>query len=122
MGYIYLASPYSDPDPKVRHDRFLRVCAEAARIIRAGYVVFSPIAHSHPIALSGNLGLGFCHWEHQAKVMVARADEVWVLMLDGWERSKGVAAEVALAEAFGKAVKYVSEGEIYGRGKVAEGV
>ena len=53
---IYLASPYSHPDAVVREQRFRDVCLAAARLIRAGQIVFSPIAHSHPIA-SGGFGL-----------------------------------------------------------------
>jgi hypothetical protein len=35
-----------------------------------------------------------------------RCDEVVVLMLDGWERSEGVQAEIRIAEALGKPVRY----------------
>ncbi|MCP4786572.1 MAG: DUF1937 family protein [Fuerstiella sp.] len=47
---IYLASPYSHSDANIREKRFRDVCRTAARLMRNGDVVFSPIAHGHPIA------------------------------------------------------------------------
>ena len=106
---IYLASPYSDPDPAVRQARFEAVCREAARLIEQGIVVFSPIAHSHPICIHGGLDpddlglwMGFDGWFLRA------AGEVCVLMLAGWLESKGVAAEVRMAKALRKPVTYVN--------------
>lgn len=37
------------------------------------------------------------------------ADELWVLMLDGWKDSKGVAAEVTRAVEIGIPVKYMAK-------------
>jgi hypothetical protein len=50
---IYLASPYSHPDPAVRQERYEAVCQAAAELISRGHIVFSPVAHSHTIATYG---------------------------------------------------------------------
>ncbi len=50
---IYLASPYSHPDPAVREQRFRAACRAAAELIRAGHVVISPVVHGHPMAALG---------------------------------------------------------------------
>ena len=50
---IYLASPYSHPDPAVRKERFHAACQARAELIRAGWIVFSPIVHSHPLVEHG---------------------------------------------------------------------
>ena len=42
---IYLAAPYSHPDPWVRQDRAGRITEAAARLIADGWAVFSPISH-----------------------------------------------------------------------------
>lgn len=47
---IYLATPYSHPDPKVREWRFENINSFAADLMKCGHVVFSPISHSHPIS------------------------------------------------------------------------
>lgn len=104
---IYLASPYSHTDPEIREKRFRNVCIAAARLIRAEHVVFSPIAHGHPIAEHG-LPSDWQYWERHDREQLKRCDEVVVLMLDGWRESVGVQAEIRIAGELGKPVWYVA--------------
>lgn len=46
---IYLASPYSHPDPAVEELRFEAACEAACKLMQQGHHVFSPIAHTHPV-------------------------------------------------------------------------
>ena len=39
---IYLASPYSHPDPAVREERFREACRAAAKLISLGRIVSRP--------------------------------------------------------------------------------
>lgn len=80
---IYLASPYSHPDADVRVQRFDDVCRAAATLMRAGIVVFSPIAHSHPIAQFG-MPTNWEFWSHLDREFLARCDMLAVLTLPGW--------------------------------------
>lgn len=98
---IYLASPYSHPDPAVREQRFRAACRMAGELMRQGVRVFSPIAHTHPIALEGDLPLGWDFWEQFDREMIAACEAVVVLTLDGWRESKGVTAEIAIAKELG---------------------
>lgn len=102
---IYLASPYSDPDPTVRQARFEDAVAAAARFWKAGFVVFSPIAHSHPIALHGLEGT-WEQWQEFDKAILGACSELWVLQLDGWDVSRGVAAEIAFAKEWGLPIRW----------------
>lgn len=104
---IYLASPYSHPDPSVRVARFHAACKAAADLMVKGHVVFSPIAHSHPIAMAGDLPLGWEYWEAFDRQMLSICSGVFVLQLPGWEESKGLKAELALAEEMGIPVVYL---------------
>jgi len=61
---IYLATPYSDPDPEVREFRYREVNKAAAQLISEGHHVFSPISHTHPIAQAGDLPTGWDYWRH----------------------------------------------------------
>ena len=106
-GLIYLASPYSHPDPEVRQQRFETVCFVAANLMREGKHIYSPIAHTHPIALKGDLPKGWDFWEQFDRKMLAACQELWVVMMDGWRESKGVAAEIQIANEMGIPVKYV---------------
>jgi nucleoside 2-deoxyribosyltransferase len=103
---IYLASPYSHTDPAVRADRYRAACRATAALLKAGRVVFSPIVHSHPLVEFG-LPTAWSFWERIDRAHLERCDEVVVLTLDGWHASVGVSAEVAIARALGKPVRYL---------------
>jgi nucleoside 2-deoxyribosyltransferase len=104
---IYLASPYSHPDPAVREQRFRAACRAMATLLRTGHVVFSAIVHSHPLVEHG-LPADWKFWECIDRQHLERCDEVVVLMLDGWRESTGVRAEVRIARELGKPVRYVA--------------
>jgi hypothetical protein len=50
---IYLACPYTHPNPAVREQRFEAACVATASLMRSGKTVFSPIVHSHPLVHYG---------------------------------------------------------------------
>ena len=109
---IYLACPYSDPNPLVRQMRFTQVCHVAARLMLAGNVVFSPIAHSHPIETLGMTDIKDGEfWMAQDLPLLALADKLMVLKLPGWERSKGLGQEIAFALGRGIHVEYIDVAE-----------
>lgn len=103
---IYLASPYSHPDPAVRDQRHRDVCRAAVAMIKMGQAVFSPIAHSHALVEYG-LPIDWSFWERYDRHHLKHCDEVVVLMLDGWESSVGVREEVRLATEMNKPVRYI---------------
>jgi nucleoside 2-deoxyribosyltransferase len=106
MSFVYLCSPYSHPDPAVREERFQAVCRAASQLMLKGYRVFSPIAHSHPIAEHlPEKSLGF--WIEQDAAILAHADTLVILMLDGWKESRGIAAEMRLAHALGIKIEHL---------------
>ena len=104
---IYLASPYSSDDTTIRDGRFEAVCREAAILMSEGVHIYSPIAHTHPIAMRGDLPTGWEFWESYDRAMIEASAEVWVLMLDGWHASRGVVAEIRIAEEMGKRVRFI---------------
>jgi hypothetical protein len=104
---VYLASPYSDPNPEIREQRFRAVCKYAAGLMRLGDSVFSPIAHTHPIALF-DLPKGRDFWQQYDEKMLSVCDSMIVLMLPGWEKSKGIAGEIAIMELAGKHIEWHS--------------
>jgi Domain of unknown function (DUF1937) len=50
---IYLASPYSHPDPVVREARFDAACRATVDLIRTGQPVFAPVVMGHPLVRYG---------------------------------------------------------------------
>ncbi|MBU2072740.1 MAG: DUF1937 family protein [Gammaproteobacteria bacterium] len=98
---LYLASPYSDPDPAVMEVRFDAVCRKAGELMNAGNVVYSPIAPCHPIAVRVGLPRTWDFWEKFDREMLKGADSFAILRLPGWDTSKGVAEERKIAEELG---------------------
>ena len=106
---IYLASPYSHKDPAVMEKRFKEACVIAASLMRKGYNVFSPIAHSHPIA-QYQLPKTWEFWEQYDRFFIQMCHRVIVCdNMEGWQDSRGVGAEIAIANELGKEVIYYSE-------------
>ena len=99
-NYIYLAGPYSHPNPKVREERFQEINRVAARLMQRGYVVYSPISHNHPIALCHDLPINWDFWSRLDRAFIKHALLMAVLMLPGWKESVGVKAEMAIAREF----------------------
>jgi hypothetical protein len=88
--------------------RFDDVCAAAAALLVRGALVYSPIAHGHAIATGRDLPQDLQFWMRHCFGMLDIADELQVLMLDGWEESRGVKAEIARWKALrNRAVKYL---------------
>ena len=99
---VYIASPYSCPDPKTRAVRFFAACKAAARVASMGDLAFSPIAHSHCVACADALPPGFAFWRDWCFSFLRHwATHFVILEIPGWRESAGVAAEKALAKELG---------------------
>lgn len=70
-------------------------------------IVFSPIAHGHPIAQFYGLPTDWEYWAKFAKEYIQRSDELVVAMIPGWKESTGVTAEIAIANELGIPVSYL---------------
>ena len=104
---IYLASPYTHVDGAVRESRFDAACVATSTLMRAGFSVYSPIVHSHPLVRYG-LPVEWEFWQRHDCEHLRRCDSVIVLTLDGWKASRGVQAEIELAIEFDLPIRYLS--------------
>jgi hypothetical protein len=104
---IYLACPYSHDDVLVRIKRAEQVSKVAAKLMKEGYLVLSPISHSHLICTFSDLKVDFETWKALDTSLLNWADNLVVLKLDGWEKSKGVTEEIAIAKYLGKSIFYM---------------
>ncbi len=110
---IYLASPYTykheDPDRVnlIQRLRFETINAFAAQLMLDGVRLFSPISHTHPIALAGDLPVSWDYWERYDREMLSFCESVIVLMLPGWRESTGVQNEIKISRDMGLSVEYV---------------
>ena len=100
----YLATPYTR-FPGGTEAAFLEASKLAARLLRAGIKVFSPIVHTHPIATFGALDpLDHAMWMALDVVMLSAADVLIVAHMPSWEESKGIAIEIEYFEKAGKPI------------------
>lgn len=109
---IYLAIPYSHPDPKVRETRFEYANWASSRFIKAGVSVFSPISHSHPISKYGVKGDWQQWFDLDWHMLRACKQGLVVLALEGWDESVGVLEELRLASTFEIPVFFLTLSEL----------
>ena len=96
---LYLASPYSHPDPTVRKLRASAALRAAASLLRSGVPAFSPIVYGRQFELHSAVDPDFAAWQSFNFAMLSRAQRLMVLKLPGWNKSEGVAAEIAFWNA-----------------------
>jgi hypothetical protein len=104
---IYLASPYTHADPWIMEERYLRAARVLAGLLAQGLWTYSPIVHCHELAKIVALPKDAKFWEAYDFAMIAKSDRLLILRIDGWETSRGVAAEKAEAERLGIPVGYI---------------
>jgi nucleoside 2-deoxyribosyltransferase len=109
---LYLACPYSHPDEAVRRQRYHLACRTAAKLMKAGIVVFSPLANSVPAVEFGGLELSHAEFMAIDLPILQRCDEILVLALEDWQDSLGVRQELGTALALQKPVTMITEEEI----------
>lgn len=112
MRVIYLASPYSHPDKEVRQQRFEEACRVQAELLHLHgntCAFIGPIAMTHSIAMLSELPTDWQFWKRHDETLLSRCDELWVIMMEGWHSSVGVAAEIKFAYDNNIPVVYVRE-------------
>jgi hypothetical protein len=100
----YLATPYSKY--KAGLDKaFEDAAALAAVLLVEGVKVYSPIAHTHPLAKYSHLDpLDHEIWLPFDEAMMTAADALIVVHMDGWEESYGIAHEIKFFAEAGKPI------------------
>lgn len=108
----YLASPYTHKDPAIKKSRADAVTESAVELLHLGVFVFAPISYNEPWE-KYNLPGDWNFWCEFDKTFVERCDGgVIVLMLDGWDKSVGVTAEIEFAKSCGLPIYYVTQDQI----------
>jgi len=102
--YLYLASPYSHDNWNIMQARYAQARDLVAHLLQQNITVFSPIVHCHELAKVKGMPTDHEFWMTYNFRMLAPARKLLVLMLEGWESSKGVASEIQYARVHGKPV------------------
>jgi Domain of unknown function (DUF1937) len=92
--FWYLATPYSKY-AEGREMAYAHASQAAARVLQKGIKVFCPIAHTHPMALFGNLPThDYKLWLGADQPFIDHAEGLLVVMMPGWKESFGVQFEI----------------------------
>lgn len=101
----YLATPYTKYKDGDIDAAFRDAAKLAAQLLRAGIKVYSPIAHTHPIAIHGKIDpLDHKIWLPFDEAMMDACDVLIVAEMEGWRESKGIAHEVAVFKLAAKPI------------------
>lgn len=105
--YWYIASPYSDPDPKVSEQRYRAALRATHWCLTHDMIVFSPIVHCHEMAIIYGMPTDFRFWKAYNNAMISGSSGLLVLEIEGWQQSAGVSAEREIAVKAGLPVGHL---------------
>lgn len=104
---IYVACPFSHSDESVRNHRFDVANKYAARLMKLGHIVFSPLSHSVPISQYIGNPNDSDFYVRQDLYWLQFCDEVHAIMLPGYYESLGVKRETDEAHKLGILVLHI---------------
>lgn len=106
MSFMYLASPYTHHDPRVRHWRYEAVRDYAAHLIQNRQWVYGAIVHTHDICLNHEMPHEFEFWQDLNHTMIVASTGMIVFQIDGWRQSRGILDEIEFCMKIGRPVIY----------------
>jgi hypothetical protein len=105
---VYLATPYSKY-PEGIEVAFQDASRLAARLMEIGVKVYSPIAHTHPLAIYGGINpLDHSIWLPFDEAIMAKSDALLVAKMPTWQTSYGIAHEISVFDKAGKPIYYLN--------------
>lgn len=105
--YWYLASPYSKY-PDGLDAAFRHVCRATAHLIKNKVRVYSPIAHTHPVAIHGGVDpLDHNIWLPADEPMMRAAHGLIICKMETWRDSYGIGVEIETFKEMGRPVVYM---------------
>lgn len=114
FNLVYLATPYSKY-PKGIEQAFQDASAIAGKLLKSGVKIYSPIAHTHPLAIYGDINpLDHSIWIPFDESMMRVSQALIVAMMDTWQDSYGVNHEIEFFRKAGKPIYFynVTTGEL----------
>ena len=91
---IYIAAPYTSPDPAVIGHRMHVVESLIALLMHHGIHAITPLSAHHILDKGFDLGTDFEFWDNYCKDLLIRCDSMIVIDMLGWMVSRGVSAEI----------------------------
>ena len=117
-GLWYFAHPYTVRGPDGKYSlageeaNFRLCCLRAARLIEAGWNIYAPICHTHPIHVAYPRFVGQeLHepWYKLDNAFIRHANFTGIILAPEWQMSSGCRAEKKLFEELGRKVLFLDE-------------
>lgn len=109
MRLIYLASPFTNPNPSVRQNRRLAAAGVLAYYAKPETELFlySSIVHWGYVEEFYSVPQEFEYWKNKDFFMINKSHALWVLPLEGWKKSYGIQQELEYANDLQKPIFFV---------------
>ena len=108
---LYIAAPYTHPDPLVRRARAYCAAVLTAELMRGatGDWFFSPIPLGHEVAqhLPYEVAEDHGFWMRWCRNALEEASALYLIPLPNWQRSRGIAEELAYCDSKSLPVVYL---------------
>ena len=105
-GYWYIATPYSKYRAGLEK-AFEDASMISAVLVLAGVRLYCPIAHTHPIAVYGNIPpRNHDIWLPLDKPFMEAASGLLVVKMQGWDESYGIGVEIESFKSQCKPILY----------------
>ena len=111
---VYLAAPYSDDDSDVKEQRIANFCLVDAKLSLDGYYTVSPLLKSLLFRYTSKVPSTWDFWQGYGEELLKPCKKMFVIMLDGWEESEGVQAEINLANKYNVDIEYIDPKQYLG--------
>ena len=113
-SFIYLATPYTHKNPNIQKLRLDAAVRLNRNYIINGLTAISPIAFVNAFIRADNTSefappQTWLEWDIP---ILKRAEELWVMMMPGWDISVGVTREIKEATESGIFIKYIEPYEV----------
>lgn len=93
-GFFYLGSPLTHDEAAVRYERYQEAIRAAAWLTQRGIWCYSPIIQTFEMSNRYKMPYTFEFWDRYNQEMIKASQGMFLLMLDGWEKSAGLTAEL----------------------------
>jgi hypothetical protein len=105
---IFVAGPFNGVSEEEKQGRVNSIKLYCVKLFSEGDTPISALLMGLTFADIGGLPTNTEMWMEYCEKMLNGCDELHVLMLDGWEKSTGVAAEIEIAKRLGIEIKYIN--------------
>jgi hypothetical protein len=104
---IFVAQPYFSPDEEIIANRVKIGAAYCGALLKQGFKCMSPVMFGSTILLHSELPIDFSFWDKLSFSYLAKCDVLHVLTINGWDKSRGVKAEMEYAKKNDMPIIYI---------------